>query len=57
MREEVHVYDGKYTFVMNENWTIDTVLRYGEPWPAGDDLKYSSVVLALVHEVMEARGL
>lgn len=52
---EVSIYDGKYTFVMNEDGTIAKILRHGEAWPAAETLIYSGVILALVQEVEESR--
>jgi len=52
---KVDIYDGKYSFIMTDAGTIDQVLRYGEAWPAADDLVHSGVVLALVQEVEERR--
>lgn len=41
--------NGKYTIV-NDNG-IMTFLRYGEAWPAADNLKHSKVVLAMAQRI------
>jgi len=53
----VKIYDGKYTFLMNDDGTIASILRHGETWEAGDSLIHMGVVLALVHEVIELREI
>ncbi len=49
----VSIADGKYSFVMNSDGTINRILRHGEYWPVGDDLKHMGMVLALVEAVQE----
>lgn len=52
----IEIANGKYIFVMNDDGTIEKILRHGEKWPAADHLRYTGVVLALVQEVQEKRS-
>lgn len=46
--------DGKYSIVFDDKtWQVVDFLRYGESWPAGNELHYSGVVTALIHRVIE----
>lgn len=48
--------NGKYTVVVNDDTErVESILRYGQPWPASDDLLYSKVVLAMIHEIIELK--
>lgn len=45
---------GKYTIIngAHEGTGLE-FRRYGEPWPAADDLKYTGVVLAMAYRIEE----
>lgn len=53
-RLRVSVDDGKYTVIQLNNGEM-VFFRYGEPWPAADDLKHVGLVLALAYDLDEAR--
>lgn len=52
MTYTIKLRDGKYT-VINESPYGLRFLRYDEAWPAGDDLKWSNVVIAMAERVEE----
>ena len=52
----VSIADGKYTVVLNDNYTMN-FLRYGEPWPAVDaKYMWSNLISTLARELHEARA-
>lgn len=57
MTEKLSVCGNKYTFVFDENFSVVSILRYGEPWSdeAPYNLKYGRAISALASELFEAR--
>lgn len=45
--------NGKYTIIHDYTGAGLTCLRYGERWPAADDLKYSKVAGAMASRIEE----
>lgn len=46
-------YDGKYTVKARTDGGLE-FLRYGEAWPAADDLRFSNLVGAMFREQLDA---
>lgn len=43
---------GKYTIQKDGKGMLE-FLRYGEAWPAADDMKYSQMVIAMYNEIQD----
>lgn len=48
----IKLYDGKYT-VINEHPGGLRILRYGEPWPAAEDMRWNNVMIAMAGRIEE----
>lgn len=52
--QPVQLEDGKYTIQKDSKGMLE-FLRYGEAWPAADDLKYSQLIIAMFNEIQNQR--
>lgn len=46
---------GKYMITLADDGTVEKILRYGEEWPASNDLKHTKIFTSLIYAYIKLR--